>query len=67
MDSNTARQEAIAFSTGPSQAMTYQIGKLPDGFKTVLLSDRLLYFADVTTTTSSRGQTLMRNEGVNIF
>jgi hypothetical protein len=28
MDSNTARQEAIAFSTGPGQAMTYQIGKL---------------------------------------
>src|SRR5438128_11378871 len=28
MDSNTARQEAIAFSTGPGQALTYQIGKL---------------------------------------
>jgi len=28
MDSNTARQEAIAFSTGPGQAITYQIGKL---------------------------------------
>jgi uncharacterized protein (DUF885 family) len=28
MDENTARQEAIAFSTGPSQAITYQIGKL---------------------------------------
>jgi uncharacterized protein (DUF885 family) len=28
MDSTTARQEAIAFSTGPGQAMTYQIGKL---------------------------------------
>ena len=28
MDANTARQEAIAFSTGPGQAMTYQIGKL---------------------------------------
>ena len=28
MDSNTARQEAIAFSTGPGQAVTYQIGKL---------------------------------------
>ena len=24
----TARQEAIAFSTGPGQAITYQIGKL---------------------------------------
>ena len=28
MDEETARQEAIAFSTGPGQAMTYQIGKL---------------------------------------
>jgi uncharacterized protein (DUF885 family) len=28
MDSGTARQEAIAFSTGPGQALTYQIGKL---------------------------------------
>jgi uncharacterized protein (DUF885 family) len=28
MDSETARQEAIAFSTGPGQAITYQIGKL---------------------------------------
>ncbi len=28
MDSATARQEAIAFSTGPGQAITYQIGKL---------------------------------------
>ena len=28
MDSSTARQEAIAFSTGPGQAITYQIGKL---------------------------------------
>jgi uncharacterized protein (DUF885 family) len=28
MDSDTARQEAIAFSTGPGGAMTYQIGKL---------------------------------------
>jgi len=28
MDENTAHQEAIAFSTGPGQAMTYQIGKL---------------------------------------
>ena len=28
MDANTARQEAIAFSTGPGQALTYQIGKL---------------------------------------
>jgi uncharacterized protein (DUF885 family) len=28
MDSETARQEAIAFSTGPGQALTYQIGKL---------------------------------------
>jgi uncharacterized protein (DUF885 family) len=28
MDSQTARQEAIAFSTGPGQALTYQIGKL---------------------------------------
>ncbi|PYL40292.1 MAG: DUF885 domain-containing protein [Verrucomicrobia bacterium] len=28
MDVNTARQEAIAFSTGPGQAITYQIGKL---------------------------------------
>src|SRR3984893_1505611 len=28
MDPNTARQEAIAFSTGPGQALTYQIGKL---------------------------------------
>jgi len=28
MDSQTARQEAIAFSTGPGQAITYQIGKL---------------------------------------
>jgi uncharacterized protein (DUF885 family) len=28
MDSNTARQEAIAFSTAPGQAITYQIGKL---------------------------------------
>jgi len=28
MDTNTARQEAIAFSTGPGQAITYQIGKL---------------------------------------
>jgi len=28
MDENTARQEAIAFSTGPGQAITYQIGKL---------------------------------------
>jgi uncharacterized protein (DUF885 family) len=28
MDSQTARQEAIAFSTSPGQALTYQIGKL---------------------------------------
>jgi uncharacterized protein (DUF885 family) len=28
MDTQTARQEAIAFSTGPGQALTYQIGKL---------------------------------------
>jgi uncharacterized protein (DUF885 family) len=28
MDSGTAHQEAIAFSTGPGQAITYQIGKL---------------------------------------
>src|SRR5438552_8756191 len=28
MDTNTARQEAIAFSTGPGQAITYQMGKL---------------------------------------
>jgi uncharacterized protein (DUF885 family) len=28
MDENTARQEAIAFSTGPGQAITYQTGKL---------------------------------------
>jgi len=28
MDSDTARQEATAFSTGPGQAITYQIGKL---------------------------------------
>jgi len=28
MDEQTARQEAIAFSTGPGQAISYQIGKL---------------------------------------
>jgi uncharacterized protein (DUF885 family) len=28
MDTDTARQEAIAFSTGSGQAITYQIGKL---------------------------------------
>ena len=28
MDENTGRQEAIAFSTGPGQAITYEIGKL---------------------------------------
>ena len=28
MDQQTARQEAIAFCTGPGQAITYQIGKL---------------------------------------
>jgi uncharacterized protein (DUF885 family) len=28
MDADTARQEAIAFSTGPGQAITYQMGKL---------------------------------------
>jgi hypothetical protein len=28
MDEGTARQEAIAFATGPGQALTYQIGKL---------------------------------------
>ncbi len=28
MDPQTARQEAISFSTGPGQAITYQIGKL---------------------------------------
>jgi uncharacterized protein (DUF885 family) len=28
MDAETARQEAIAFSTAPGQAITYQIGKL---------------------------------------
>jgi uncharacterized protein (DUF885 family) len=28
MDEGTARQEAIAFSVGPGQAITYQIGKL---------------------------------------
>ncbi len=28
MDAGTARQEAIAFSTGPGQAISYQIGKL---------------------------------------
>ena len=28
MDRQTARQEAIAFATGPGQALSYQIGKL---------------------------------------
>src|SRR5205807_10192936 len=28
MDDQTARQEAIAFATGPGQAIDYQIGKL---------------------------------------
>ena len=28
MDEQTARQEAIAFATGPGQAITYQVGKL---------------------------------------
>jgi uncharacterized protein (DUF885 family) len=28
MDEQTARQEAIAFATGPGQAIDYQIGKL---------------------------------------
>jgi uncharacterized protein (DUF885 family) len=28
MDAQTAHQEAIAFSTGPGQAIAYQIGKL---------------------------------------
>jgi len=28
MDDQTARQEATAFSVGPGQAITYQIGKL---------------------------------------
>jgi len=28
MDQETARQEAIAFATGPGQAIDYQIGKL---------------------------------------
>jgi len=28
MDAQTARQEATAFSTGPGQALIYQIGKL---------------------------------------
>ena len=28
MDRDTARQEAISFSTAPGQAITYQIGKL---------------------------------------
>ncbi|HEX4696894.1 MAG TPA: DUF885 family protein, partial [Candidatus Udaeobacter sp.] len=28
MDEQTARQEAIAFATGPGQAITYQTGKL---------------------------------------
>jgi uncharacterized protein (DUF885 family) len=28
MDAGTAHQEAVAFSTGPGQAITYQIGKL---------------------------------------
>jgi uncharacterized protein (DUF885 family) len=28
MDAQTARQKAIAFSTGPGQGLTYQIGKL---------------------------------------
>jgi uncharacterized protein (DUF885 family) len=28
MDEGTAHQEAVAFSTGPGQAITYQIGKL---------------------------------------
>jgi len=28
MDEQTARQEAIAFATGPGQAITYQLGKL---------------------------------------
>src|SRR5437879_2735412 len=28
MDDQTARQEAIAFATGPGQAISYQIGKL---------------------------------------
>jgi hypothetical protein len=37
MDSNTIRQEAIAFPTGPSQAITYQIVKLQTDL-------RLLYF-----------------------
>jgi hypothetical protein len=37
MDSNTARQEAIAFSAAPSQTIIYQIGKLQTDL-------RLLYF-----------------------
>jgi uncharacterized protein (DUF885 family) len=28
MDEQTARQEAVSFSTAPGQAITYQIGKL---------------------------------------
>ena len=28
MDTQAARSEAIAFSTGPDQALTYEIGKL---------------------------------------
>src|SRR5213082_4033310 len=43
MDTQTARQEAIAFSTGPGQALTYQIGKLQ---VTQLLADARLQQGD---------------------
>jgi hypothetical protein len=58
MDSNTARREAIAFSSGAKPSHHLSNRQTPDGFETVLLSDRLLYFGDVTTAVSSRGQTV---------
>ena len=67
MDSNTARKKAIASSTGPGQAITCQIGKLQTDLRLVYFQTDCFIFADVTTTISSRGQTLMCNEGINIF
>jgi hypothetical protein len=58
MDSNTARQEAIAFSAAPNQSHHLSNWQTPDGFKAALLSDTLLYFGDVTAAVSSRGQTV---------
>jgi hypothetical protein len=58
MDSNTIGQEAIAFPTGPSQAITYQIGRRQTDLRLLYFQTHCFIFGDVTAAVSSRGQTV---------